>query len=469
VWKQPSDEPDTYALLVQAVARLARDGRRLCVVLDRFEEFVILLEPEARAGFAALLRQLAEEPVSGLRLVLVLRTEYEHLLADAGLPRLRQGENWFKLGAFTEPAAREFLQASGLDLAPETFDRLLKGAARWRRRAASTARSSSTSWADPRPPALRLPEFDPERVIQTHLSESVGASDVRDDATAILPRMITEAGTKRPVEEAALAAETRVPLARVRHFLLRLAEGGLVRPLGRKQLVWEIGHDFIATQLALLIGRLRVPLWRRALPNAVPALGTLGVGTALLLGSWWPQRQIEGAIAALSAQGFTISGDRTTGFHINSQELEKGAIEVMGPHLRVLQPATLVISGDLRSTSFPPLEGLVGLRRLVVFRNPSLRALPSMEGLAGLEMLEVVGNGRLQTLPPLEGLTRLNWLEVRNNATLRTLPPLGGLTELRTLVVGGNPELPRLPSLEILPLLQAVTLEGPFVEATLRD
>ena len=46
---------------------------------------------------------------------------------------------------------------------------------------------------------------------------------------------------------------------------------------------------------------------------------------------------------------------------------------------------------------------------------------------------------------------------------------LGGLTELRTLVVGGNPELPRLPSLEILPLLQAVTLEGPFVEATLRD
>jgi hypothetical protein len=224
VWKQPSDEPDTYALLVQAVARLARDGRRLCVVLDRFEEFVILLEPEARAGFAALLRQLAEEPVSGLRLVLVLRTEYEHLLADAGLPRLRQGENWFKLGAFTEPAAREFLKGSGLDLAPETFDRLLKGAA-----ALETTRGLY------RPivlnhlglilarPAVRLHEgFDPERAIQTHLRESVGRRRLARGRGRDPAADDHRGRDQAPVEETTLATEARRPFPLVRHCLLRL-------------------------------------------------------------------------------------------------------------------------------------------------------------------------------------------------------------------------------------------------------
>ena len=45
-----------------------------------------------------------------------------------------------------------------------------------------------------------------------------------------------------------------LPVGRVRHCLLRLAEAGLVRPLGREQLVWEIAHDFIATQLGMMLG-----------------------------------------------------------------------------------------------------------------------------------------------------------------------------------------------------------------------
>jgi hypothetical protein len=228
------------------VQRLAREKRRLILLLDQFEEFLILHEPTARERFLALLRGLDKTPVAGLRLVLVLRSEYEAQIPEAGLPRLRQGENWFKLGAFTAPAARTFLKDSGLELAPAAFDRLLAGAA-----ALEATRGLF------RPIVLNLlglviarhsvqlpTDLAPERVIQSYLQESISATEIRADAPRILMPMISEAGTKRPLEETALAAETRLPLGRVRHCLLRLAEAGLVRPLGQQQLVWEITHDF---------------------------------------------------------------------------------------------------------------------------------------------------------------------------------------------------------------------------------
>jgi hypothetical protein len=301
IWKSPPDETEAHELLAQAVQRLGRERRRLCFVLDQFEEFVILHKPEARTGFTGLLQQLAEQPVAGLRLVFVLRSEYEAALADAGLPRLRQGENLLKLGAFTEPAARSFLQGSGLDLAQEAFDRLLRGAA-----ALETTRGLY------RPIVLNLlglvlsrhtgrlpPGFDPERVIQSHLRESITAPDLREDAALLLPRMITEAGTKRPVAETALAAEADLPLVCVRHCLLQLADAGLVRPLGRDQLWWEIAHDFIATQLGLLLGRFRTSLWRQVLPYAVPAVGAIWVANTVVLALEYPGRSTERAIAAL--------------------------------------------------------------------------------------------------------------------------------------------------------------------------
>jgi hypothetical protein len=440
IWKSPPAEDDAGELLAQAAQRLARSDRRLCVLLDQFEEFVILHAPAARAGFTGLLQALGERPVAGLRLILVLRSEYEAALAEAGLPRLRQGENWFKLGAFTEPAARGFLQRSGLELAPEAFDRLLKGAA-----ALETARGLY------RPIVLnllglvlarhatRLPDgFDPERVIQTHLRDTVTAPDLRGDVQAVLPRMITDAGTKRPVEEEALASEAAVPVGRVRHCLLRLAEAGLVRPLGREQLVWEIAHDFIATQLGMMLGRLRVPLWRRALPYAVPTLAALWLATVAVVGVWYPGRQVEAAIAALSAKGFTVAGNTTEGFRIGSRELVPGAggAAVLGQALPVLQPVvSLEVEGDRDTVSLPGLDKLAGLQRLMITGNGALQALPGLDKLAGLRQLTIAGNDALQALPNLAELPQLNELALQGIFVADRLADVAGIEPLRVLVL----------------------------------
>jgi len=47
----------------------AMDGR-LLIVLDQFEEFVILADPERQKAFAALVADLHATPIKGLRLLL---------------------------------------------------------------------------------------------------------------------------------------------------------------------------------------------------------------------------------------------------------------------------------------------------------------------------------------------------------------------------------------------------------------
>ncbi|MGH8574145.1 MAG: AAA family ATPase, partial [Gammaproteobacteria bacterium] len=77
--------------LIEAAAQRAAD--RLLLVLDQFEEFVILAEPKTKNAFSALLADLQADPVEGLRLLLVLRSDYQTALEEIGLPPLRQQEN----------------------------------------------------------------------------------------------------------------------------------------------------------------------------------------------------------------------------------------------------------------------------------------------------------------------------------------------------------------------------------------
>ena len=99
-------------------------------VLDQFEEFIIIAKPEVRAAFAALLAELRSNPIKGVRLLLVLRREYETLLGDAGLPDSQAGINRYEVGRFTHKAASAFMENAGLGLQPEALERLLASAAR---------------------------------------------------------------------------------------------------------------------------------------------------------------------------------------------------------------------------------------------------------------------------------------------------------------------------------------------------
>ena len=98
-------------------------------MLDQFEEFVILAYPEQQRKFAMVIAELQSRSVRNLGLLLVLRSDYQVFLEDIGLPRLRYGENLFQVARFTIAAANGFMRRSGLDLQPDTLDRLLSSAA----------------------------------------------------------------------------------------------------------------------------------------------------------------------------------------------------------------------------------------------------------------------------------------------------------------------------------------------------
>ena len=120
-------EAKTLRERLEALARQANGG--LLIVLDQFEEFVILAGPERQKAFAAFLADLRARPIKGLKLLLVLRSEYTTAIDELGLPLLRKGENWQEIGRFTIAAGTKFMARSGLALQQDALDRLAISAA----------------------------------------------------------------------------------------------------------------------------------------------------------------------------------------------------------------------------------------------------------------------------------------------------------------------------------------------------
>ncbi len=79
---------------------------------------------ERQKAFAAFLADLRARPIKGLKLLLVLRSDYTTAIDELGLPLLRQGENWQEVGRFTLAAGTKFMARSGLALQQDALDRL---------------------------------------------------------------------------------------------------------------------------------------------------------------------------------------------------------------------------------------------------------------------------------------------------------------------------------------------------------
>jgi hypothetical protein len=259
--------------LIVAAARRADTG--LLLILDQFEEFVILGKPEQKQGFAALLSGLRETPVKGLRLLLVLRSDYQTLLEEIGLPSLRHSENFYQIARFTIAAARDFLAHSGLGLQPAAIDRLLMSAA-----------ELDETPGLVRPITLNVvgyvlatgqavaPSLDAGQLVRQYLDQTVEQPAIRDFAPRILEQLVTEQGTKRPRSEHELATATRLRRGEVRAVLNGLGAAALARPLDPAQGDWELSHDFIARAVARYLGRRQRSLLRRQASYAAPALLT---------------------------------------------------------------------------------------------------------------------------------------------------------------------------------------------------
>ena len=198
-----------------------------------------------------------------------------------GFEELASGQSWQEIDPFKRGAARAFLENSPLRPSAELLERLLDGAEALEE-AKGLFRPITLNML-----GLTLQDFDrqvtrqPERLIQTYLEDALAQAGIREIAPKIVAGLISEAGTKQPRGLDDLAAEVQLRRSEVKLCLARLAAKGLVRPLDAARSLWEISHDFVAKQLAILLGRLRPSLWPRVALWAIPPLFGLALGGLL--------------------------------------------------------------------------------------------------------------------------------------------------------------------------------------------
>ena len=218
-------EPTNLRGFLEAIARRAEHG--FLLVLDQFEEFVILADAERQRAFAAFIAELGAVPVKGLRILLVLRSDYQTAIDELGLPRLRQGENWNQIGRFTIAAGTRFIARSGLALQPDALDRI-----------AISASELDDSPGMIRPITLNVvgyvlsqgrataPSLDAGRLVRSYIEQSVGQPAIREFAPNVLRELVTEQGTKWPRSEKDLVSQTRLRAGEVRAVMNGLVGGG---------------------------------------------------------------------------------------------------------------------------------------------------------------------------------------------------------------------------------------------------
>jgi hypothetical protein len=243
--------------LLEALAK--RADEKVLLVLDQFEEFFILAGSERQKAFTAFLDDLRAKPIKGLKLLLVLRSDYKTAIDELGLPLLRQGENWQELGRFTIAAGAKFMTRSGLALQPHALDRI-----------ATSASELDDSPGMIRPITLNVvghvlsqgrasaPALDASVLVRRYIEQSVEQPAIREIAPRVLKELVTEQGTKRPRSEQDLIQETRLRPGEVRAVMNGLSAAALARPLDSAQGVWELSHDFVARAVSRYLGRRRV-------------------------------------------------------------------------------------------------------------------------------------------------------------------------------------------------------------------
>jgi hypothetical protein len=303
IWaKPPGKDAALRTLLERGCERLG--GRRLIIVIDQFEEFLILKDEQEQNVCQQF---LSSTRIDGLTFLLVYRPEYEHLLQSQGWPKMQIDTTRRVIGAFTENAAIDFLRKSGLTLNADLTQMMLHEAAEIEQGTTGLIRPVTINLC-----GLVLSRFAgglPRRfrggIIRGFLRESLRLPEVRDVAEKIIPKLITDNVTKRPRTISELAHETSLEPVPVRACMRRLGESDrvIVRPLDEQQETWEISHDFLVPLLDAIVARRTTSLWRRFRPwmpwTAAAALGTAAIVTPLMR---------QEPLVALSNQGWTISG-----------------------------------------------------------------------------------------------------------------------------------------------------------------
>lgn len=492
IWQKPSTEKLNLTTLFRSASRHIRP-KRLLVVLDQFEEFVILRDHEQQQRFEQIFSDLLKDAAtSNLTFLLVFRSDYIGLIEKLSLPLLAQDANWKEIPPFTERAAQAFIRESGL----EVSDGLLRDVLR---EAAEIEQTKGLI----RPVTVNLcglvlgrfasglPRgFRSGGLIRGFLRESVLLPSIREVSTRLIPHLITNYVTKRPRKIDELAQDSGLDPAAIRGCLRVLGQSdrAVVRPLDADQQTWEVSHDFLVPLLDSIMARWRISFWRRTRPW-LPwiAMTTLVVG-AVAASTWRKDPIVEltdmgwsvtktstgldlsfagvppkGSLAALQRTRATLNV-RVGAIDATISEWSVlpnlSTLKVTGKHVSNLEPLkdlTNLSTLDLSRTEISNLEPLKGLTNLSSL-DLSLTKVSNLEPLKGLVNLSTLslGDTRVTNLDPIKGLTQLSKLDVGGTG-ISNLDPLKGLRNLSTLDLTET-GVSNLEPLKLLANLQTLSL-----------
>ncbi|MGD0102927.1 MAG: leucine-rich repeat domain-containing protein [Rhodopila sp.] len=442
-------------------ARLPR-GRHLLIVFDQFEEFVILEDrtsAEARRRFLASVQEFRQNPASRACLLFSFRRDYMSDVIGMKIDDLIPGKTFVEIDAFRRDAARRFLENSPGTPAPALVDRLLAG-----------AEALEDVPARFRPVTLNmlglaLQDFDrqvtgrPERLVQGYMEAAITQSEIREIAPRVVESMITNANTKQACTVPDIIAVTGLRHPDVAASLVMLERRGLVRRLDAATELWEISHDFVARQFAVLLGRLQPSPWPRLIMLASPILFALVLAGAVVGIPMYNRVSLDQTISELARMGLmvntTTSGELSVladqNFHGTNQSLiDAGPLLAKLPALRTL---------DLRGmnvTSVQPIAGLTALHSLNL-NGTTVTSLEPIQDLTALQSLDFSGTN-VESLEPLKGLKALQSLDL-SGTTVKSLDPLKVLTALRILDLSDT-QVSDLESLKGLTALRTLYLNG---------
>ena len=85
IWQKPTAEAGDVRSLLERACRYVR-AKHLLVVLDQFEEFVILQDPDMQKAFEQLMSDLRYRPIADLTFLFVFRSDYIGLIEKLALP-----------------------------------------------------------------------------------------------------------------------------------------------------------------------------------------------------------------------------------------------------------------------------------------------------------------------------------------------------------------------------------------------
>lgn len=460
IWERPPADKNLSLreLLEKAAKRVA--PKKLLLFLDQFEEFLILAGEEQQDSFTTSLRSLAETPIPNLRVVIILRSDYEPLLEGLRLPALEQNRK--VVPPFFERDAMAFLRGSELQIS-DTLEREILREARDVEQTPGLIRPITVNLFGL---VLRRFETLPKNygngtLLRSYLKELIQRKEIREFAAPILCSMMTGNGTKLPVAYTEIARAVNLDPRQVRGCLVQLANEGIVRELDRQQGIWEIAHDFIASLYHQILASWRVSAWGRARPWAIGGGIVIWLVTLFFLPiatSAWEENREQDALISLGFSRESCANSDKSGSGLICLKLNESfgdaELAAAAPHLKKLRKTYILDLSETKITSIDALRGVVGIRSLYLVHT-EVKAIGALEEVSGLESLDLRGTNveNIDVVKQMSGLRELYLL----NSRVENIDALKGLSGLRVLELG---KVENLNALEGLNGLQSLYVEG---------